>query len=234
MGYFFPKLVTLELPAWGKVVVRTNGYDHGLLTQMFVRKDYEMEACGVRRILDLGANIGMSAVFMHQLFPEAEIACVEPAPMNTPLLKRAFALNGIQGRVFEGAIGAEPGFVDLYLSDLPDCNSVVVAGRTGQTVRVPQFSVPQIMEQMGWDGIDVLKLDIEGGEKGMLASHSSWLRQVRYITGESHVNVGYPYAALRAALEAYGFVLETLISETEEYGASFRGVNTSHPANAGV
>jgi hypothetical protein len=37
---------------------------------------------------------------------------------------------------------------------------------------------------------------------------------------------------LRADLEAYGFVLETLIPETEEYGASFRAVNTRRPANA--
>jgi len=231
LGHFFPKTVTLDLPAWGKVPVRTNGYDHGLLSQIFVRKDYRMEARGVRRILDLGANIGMSAVFLHRLFPDAEIACAEPAPANTPLLQRAVALNGIRGRIFEGAIGAEPGFVDLYVSDQPDRNSVIPTGRPGQTVRVPQFSVPQIVEQMGWDRIDVLKLDIEGAEKGIIGPHSSWLNQVRYITGESHVNVRYPYAAFRADLEAYGFVLETLIPETEEHGASFRGVNTRHSAN---
>ena len=234
MGYCLPKVVTLDLPAWGKVPVRTNGYDQKLLAQIFVRKDYQMEARGVHRILDLGANIGMSAVFLHHLFPDAEIACVEPSPANTPLLKRAMALNGLRGRVFEGTVGAEPGFVDLYLFDRPDCHSVIPTGRPGQTARVPQFSVPQIMEQMGWDGVDLLKLDIEGGEKAIIGPHSSWLNRVRYITGESHVNIGYPYATLRADLEGYGFVLETLISETEEYGTSFRGANMRYPASAGV
>jgi FkbM family methyltransferase len=234
MGYFFPKVVTLDVPAWGKVTVRTNGYDHSLLSQIFLRKDYQIEARAVRRILDLGANIGMAAVFLHQLFPDAEIVCVEPASINTPVLRRAIALNGIHGRIFEGAIGDEPGFVDLHLSDQPDCNSVIPTERQGQTVRVPQFSVPQIMEQMGWDGIDLLKLDIEGAEKGILGPHAPWLNQVRYITGESHVNIGYTYADLRADLESYGFALETLIPETEDYGASFRGVNTRHPTNTGV
>ncbi len=232
LGNLFPKVVTLDLPAWGKVPVRCNGYDLGLLIQIFVRKDYQMEAWGVRRILDLGANIGMSALFLHRLFPEAEIACVEPSPANTPLLKRAMALNGIRGQVFDGAIGAEPGCVDLYLSDRPDCNSVIPTGQPDGVVRVPQFSVPQIMERMGWDGIDVLKLDIEGAEKGLFGSDNSWLSQVRYITGESHINIGYSYVALRADLEAYGFVLETVIPETEDYGASFRGINTRHPAEA--
>jgi FkbM family methyltransferase len=228
---FFPKMVTLNLPAYGMVPVRTNGYDHSLMSQIFVRKDYQMEARGVRHILDLGANIGMSAVFLHRLFPDAEIACVEPSPGNTPVLKRAIELNGIDGRIFEGAIGAESGFVDLFLSERPDCNSVIYGGEPAQTIRVPQFSVPQIMEQMGWDSIDVLKLDIEGAEKGMFGEHSSWLNKVRYITGESHVNIGYSYAALSADLERYGFVLEVVIAETSEYGASFRGVNTRHPNN---
>jgi hypothetical protein len=39
---------------------------------------------------------------------------------------------------------------------------------------------------------------------------------------------------LRADLEAYNFVLETLIPDTEEYGASFRGVRARHAANAAV
>jgi FkbM family methyltransferase len=232
IGYFFPKMLTLDLPSWGKVPVRSNGYDHRLLLQLFVRKDYQMEAPEVGRILDLGANIGMSAVFLHQLFPNAEIACVEPSPLNVPVLKQAIAVNEIRGRVFEGAIGPEPGFVDLYLSNQPDRNTVIPTEPEWQPVRVTQFSVPQIMEQMGWDTIDVLKLDIEGGEKGILEAHGSWLNQVRYIIGESHRHVGYDYAALRADLEAFGFVLETLIPETEDIGCTFRAVNMRHPANA--
>jgi FkbM family methyltransferase len=233
-SHLFPRMMTLHIPSWGKVTLRTNGYDHSLLEQIFVRKDYQIEVCGARRILDLGANIGMSGVFLHRLFPDAEIACVEPSPINTPVLKRAIAQNGIRGRVFEGAVGGQPGFVDLHLSDSPDCNSVIPMGQGGQTVRVPQFSVPEIMEQMGWDGIDVLKMDIEGAEKGIIGANASWLDRVRYITGESHVNIDYPYADLSADLERYGFVLETLIPETEEYGASFRGVNKRHVANTEV
>ena len=221
----FPETVVLDLPRFGKVPVRTNGYDHGLLTQIFVRKDYEIDARGVRRILDLGSNIGMAAIYLTRMFPEAEIACVEPSPQNIPTLKQAFALNNIRGRVFEAAVGAEDGSIDLYLSDRPDCTSVHRSDHAQSTVKVPLVTVPHVMEQMGWDSIDLLKIDIEGAEKSVLTRNNSWLRRVRYITGESHVDVGYPYSQLTSDLAALGFVLETLIPDTAEYGASFRGQN---------
>jgi FkbM family methyltransferase len=224
---FFPETVVLDLPAWGKVLVRTNGYDFGLLDQIFVRQDYRLEASGIRRILDLGANIGMAAVYLHRLFPEAEFACVEPSPQNIPLLKRALELNGIRSRVIEAAVGAESGTINLHVSAKPDCTSVYSVEDPLSVVAVPLISVREVLEQVKWDGVDLLKIDIEGSEKDVLGRNNSWLRGVRVITGESHVNAGYPYAALERDLGTFGFVLETLIPETTEYGASFRGVNSN-------
>ena len=220
---FFPDTVTIDLPEWGKVLLRANAYDHVALARTFLRQDYLFEASGVRLILDLGANIGMATVFLSRLFPQAEIACVEPSPHNIPLLKRAVALNGIRARVFEAAVGAESGTVDLYISTNPECNSVYPVEGSSKVVPVPVIPVPQIMSEMGWDTIDVLKIDIEGAEKAVLHRNNSWLRNVRLITGESHVNAGYPYADLQADLHAFGFALETVIPETAVYGASFRG-----------
>jgi len=218
-----PDTLIVNLPGWGKLPIRANLYDHVLLARTFVRQDYRLEATGVRRILDLGANIGMATVYLSRLFPQAEIASVEPAPRNVPLLKRAIALNGIRAKVFEAAVGAEPGTVDLYLSAHPECNSVYPVEGSSTVVSVPAISVPQIMREMGWDTIDVLKIDIEGAEKDVLRRNNNWLHNVRVVTGESHVNAGYPYADLQADLHSFGFVLETIIPETESYGASFRG-----------
>jgi FkbM family methyltransferase len=219
----FPSTVVLDSPAWGKIPLRTNGEDIGLLSQIFVRRDYRMEASGVRRILDLGANIGMATIYLSRLFPEAQFACVEPSPENTPLLKRAIALNGIPARVFEAAAGAESGTTNLYLADKPVANSVYPVEGFSSLVTVPLISVPEIMNQMGWDRIDLLKIDIEGSEKEVLGRNNSWLSKVGLITGESHLDPEYRYDKLRADLGAFGFVLETLIPEGPDFGASFRG-----------
>ena len=162
---FFPDAVIIDLSEWGKVPLRANPYDHVLLARTFVRQDYRVEASGVRRILDLRANIGMATVFLSRLFPQAEVACVEPSPHSFPLLKRAVALNGIHARVFEAAVGAESGTVDLYISTNPECNSVCPVEGSSKVVPVPVTQVPQIMSETGSDMIDVLKIDIEGAEK---------------------------------------------------------------------
>ncbi|MDQ1469273.1 MAG: hypothetical protein QOJ99_753 [Bryobacterales bacterium] len=225
----YPETVVITIPDCGKIAIRTNGYDFGLLAQIFVRKDYRLDASvvpgNVRTILDLGANIGAAAVYMHQQFPGSEIACVEPSPLNIALLKRAFSLNGIRGRVFEAAIGSDEGSIDLYLSDRPDCNSIYPSDDSSNKINVPLISVPHVMRQMGWDRIDLLKIDIEGAEKHVLGENNSWLQDVRMITGETHVNNGYQYAQMERDLNNFGFELEILIPETSEYGASFRGVN---------
>jgi FkbM family methyltransferase len=218
----FPEVVVLDLPEWGKVPVRTNGYDHGLLKQIFLRQDYQLKAQDVHRILDLGANIGMASVYLHRLFPEAEFACIEPSPQNTPLLKQALALNGIRGRVFEAAVGDEEGTVDLHLSAAPDCTSIYPGQDVLDVVRVPQVSVPHVLREMGWDSLDVVKIDIEGAEKMVFTQNNSWLHNVRIIVGEGHVGVGYPYAQLARDLNGFGFKLTTLIEEAADHGASFR------------
>lgn len=221
-----PKSLVIDLPRWGKVVVRVNGYDHRLLQQIFLREDYKLQGHSIRRVLDLGANIGAASLYFSKLFPEAEFACVEPSPQNTPFLRRMLGLNNVRARVFEAAIGSEQGEIELYLSREPDCTSIYRPGNVLGVVKVPLITVPEVLRQMNWDSVDLLKIDVEGAERLVLTQNNSWLSKVRMITGESHVNVGYPYARMEKDLAGFGFVLECLIPETADYGASFRGTNT--------
>jgi len=223
-----PDSLVLDLPRWGKVNLRTNGHDLNLLHQIFVREDYRLDVPEqpVHRVLDLGANIGMATLYLAKLFPEAEFACVEPSPQNLSLLRRTLEMNQLRARVFEAAAGSEPGEIQLYLSSQPDCNSIYASAQASGSIQVPLLTVPEIMRQMGWDSIDLLKIDIEGAERLVLGENNSWLARVRIITGESHVNVGYPYAQVEKDLASFGFVLESLIPETADYGASFRGANS--------
>lgn len=220
-----PSTLVIDVPGWGKVPVRPNSQDHQLLNQMFVDNVYRLKGAKVRRIVDLGANIGVATVYMHRIFPEAEIACVEPSVQNIPVLKQAIALNGIKARVFEAAIGPSDGTIDLFLSAEPDCTSVVHAVDPVGVVKVAQVSMATVMQQMGWDEIDLLKIDIEGAERTLLTQNHGWLDKVGMVVGESHVNVGYEYDQMKRDLSAHGFALETLIEGCESYGVTFQGAS---------
>jgi FkbM family methyltransferase len=226
---FAPGILLIDVPQWGKIPLRTNGEDHSLLKQIFVDQVYRVPMINVRHIVDLGANIGVATVFLSRLFPDAEIACVEPSPQNTPLLEQTITLNGIRARVFETAIGPRDGLVDLFLSSTPDCTSAVHADNSFAVTRVPQITMPHVMREMGWDGIDVLKIDIEGSERYLLTENQDWLGRVKMVVGESHLHVDYSYAQLQRDLGERGFALETVIAETNSYGATFQGTNSRIP-----
>ena len=46
-------------------------------------------------------------------------------------------------------------------------------------LRVRQFTVPELLLALGWEGIDVLKIDIEGYEKTLFHGNNAWLSRVR-------------------------------------------------------
>jgi hypothetical protein len=58
---------------------------------------------------------------------------------------------------------------------------------------------------MGWNEIDLLKIDIEGGENDVLGEHPEWLRRVNTIVGEGHFGAEYDIDRCRRDLEPMGF-----------------------------
>jgi predicted O-methyltransferase YrrM len=71
-----------------RVLLRSNAVDCKLLIEVFGGVYALPASHSPKRILDLGANIGLSALYFHRQYPEASIACVEPAPKNFSMLSR--------------------------------------------------------------------------------------------------------------------------------------------------
>lgn len=200
-----PKHFIVQLPGGFRAPIRPNGADRGTLADIFERRLYDVSAVGVERILDLGANIGAATLFFASRFPGSEFACVEPFPGNRAVLRETIKLNGIRATVFEGAVGAEAGEAVLHLGGTPDSFSLTPAAASAQQLRVRLFTVPEILAELGWDEIDLLKIDIEGYEKTLFRGNGDWLRRVKLIIGEAHGHVGYGIDDVRADLEPFGF-----------------------------
>lgn len=201
-----------------RIAIRSNPVDHRIALEV-LGGIYAVEPTApATRILDLGANIGASAIYFQRRFPAAQIACVEPSPGNLPMLERNSRLNALSVTIFDCAVGTESGTTTFFDTADPSCCTLLPGNRNNATgVNVSLITVPEIMACMGWDHIDVLKIDIEGYEKYLFADAPEWLSHVSAIVGEIHE--GYGIAQLRHDLAPFGFDV-SICSTPNEYGQS--------------
>jgi FkbM family methyltransferase len=128
---------------------------------------------GAGRVLaDAGANIGVTCLTMAAAAPyHAELLCFEPDERSLPLLQHNLAANDVShARVFGHALAERDGVARLRCGTSNAATSVVVEphSRTqavGAIFRdVPVRRLDTVLAEQGIERLDLLKIDVEGGE----------------------------------------------------------------------
>lgn len=137
-------------------------------------------------LIDLGGNIGLASLWMHARFRCVQIIAVEPSPSNATLIEQNFTANSVPGKVIRAAVGPVDGEVFFACSDESNIGHVARDGDIG-SLRVPMVSMDTVLREIP-PGIrvDVLKLDIEGGEGPLFDGDLHWLERVDFIVAELH------------------------------------------------
>lgn len=171
------------------VYVRLATTDVSVLKQVLLEKHYNFPLkFSPRTIIDAGANIGLSAVYFANRFPEAQIFAIEPEASNFQLLIRnteAYPnIKPMQGALWhsEGTISLfDPGLGNhgFQISDSGPAN-----GPASKSVKAT--TVEAILRDQKWLTVDLLKLDIEGSEKEVFDSSGKWIARVQAIMVELH------------------------------------------------
>ncbi len=139
---------------------------HDLLTvnEVFCRQDYG-DGEGVDTVVDIGANVGLAALFFLTRSPGVRVWCCEPDPANLERLEET--LDGRLDRVtiVAKAVTAEP--VDSVRFE--------AAGRYGRVdvggaLEVPAISIGELLRSVTQRAghIDLVKIDTEGSELELL------------------------------------------------------------------
>ena len=189
-----------------KLKLRNNqGSDAFIFSELFLHNYYDMKLVGrPRNILDLGANIGLTTIYWSKVYPEAELACVEPMPNNLEILKWNIAENKVNTTVLEGAVAVADGEIRMEIAEKDFGHQVATDAVTGrETIKVNAYSMPTIISRLGWSEIDLLKVDIEGYEAYLLRENRDWLRQVNHMIIELHGT--YPQEELNELARDFGF-----------------------------
>ena len=181
-----------------------NGADAFTHSEVFEHQYYRLPLrFAPATILDLGANIGLSAIYFARLYPESRIACVEPVPENLKLLIRNLRENVVEADVIAAAIDAKDGVVAMEYG-AADYGHKIAAAATSVSLEVPSVSVPSIMRRLGWDRIGLVKIDIEGHESVLLSQACQWLADVDALCVEYHHH--FAEAELGRLARQFGFL----------------------------
>lgn len=136
------------------------------------------------RILDLGSHIGVSILAFRTAYPDAQIVGIEPDPDSYERLRRNVgSLSGVE--IHRRAVAATDGTLDLNLSAQPWMSGAVAGGSVRGTVQVEARSLDRLLDDLGWRTVDLVKIDVEGAEVGVLRA-SGRLADVGAIVGELH------------------------------------------------
>lgn len=145
----------------------------------------------VRTIVDVGANVGASALFWRARYPAARLLCFEPIAGNFELLSQNLA-GYASTECYNEGLGSVDAQLDMIAS--PGIGneggwSLYQRGQKGGEVRqrVTIRRSGARLAELGVSAIDILKVDTEGHEREILRGlEPEILERTRYITGELH------------------------------------------------
>src|SRR5262249_14473144 len=162
-------------------------------------------------ILDVGANTGLFALRMKQLYPDARIACFdEPEENNFTQLERLIRDNQLEGvRAIRKGLGAETGTAVLYLHPQSiGGHSIVRQGRDWKPRTIELLSLADALRMLPGGMCHLMKLDCEGAEYGIIRSMDlAMAARVHCVLFESSARL-YNVEELDAHLKSLGYMLE--------------------------
>jgi FkbM family methyltransferase len=120
-----------------------------------------------RKVMDLGGNIGLFGADALGRWPSAAIHSFEPDPSNIRVLRRVVATNGLEDRwsVTDAAVANYTGEMTFVADLFADSHLVTETDEPASASTVTVRTVDLFDED---HDVDLMKMDIEGGEWSIL------------------------------------------------------------------
>ncbi len=204
--------LNMRSPVRGEVSLREVGSDMHTFTEVFREQVYgcvldQVKECST--VIDLGANIGLAALYFAAHYPSCRLFTVEPHPGTYQMLTRNLGdlIREARCRTLKAAVWKdETTLVGDF--DEPEHYSAFAmreaTSASGDELQTVGLSMPAIIAESGFDTIDILKVDIEGAEVELFKGDVSWLSRVRCIAIEFHAD-SRAASEFDGLMQQYGF-----------------------------
>lgn len=155
----------------------------GMVNEIYIKKNYMFDSeTNTPFIIDCGANIGLSAIFFKQIYPNSKIICFEPDPKIFEMLKynlEQFNYSDIQ--IVNSAVWIND--EKLIFETDKSWGGKIVTEENKKTISIDAINLNKYLNKK----IDFLKIDIEGAEYDVIKNCSELIiKNVNNIFFEWH------------------------------------------------
>lgn len=150
-------------------------------------------------VVEVGSHVGMVAIMLSKLNPEAHVIAFEPSLVNRFFVELNLAMNHVKYFHSESRISSATGIVEVrgeaisgnegqasfQLSPDADCSKI----RSGTIGNYPvrTRTISSILSETGAEKIDFMKIDCEGCEWSVVDKMDGpTYASLNYVTGEYH------------------------------------------------
>ncbi len=157
--------------------------------QVILGNEYHFETCREPRVMiDAGANIGLTSIYLANRYPNARIYALEPEDANFQLLCKNTApypnivpLRKALWSEDTTVKVANPGASSWAFHVIPTEHDA-----PGGQNQLEGTTITSLQREHGIEKIDLLKIDIEGAEKEVFSAPTPWLANVESLIIELH------------------------------------------------
>lgn len=184
------ELIFVKIPSiQNGIYLRNKTYDIHIFFQIFIREElsFVKNHNHLNTIIDAGANIGLSTVYLKSLFPEATILAIEPAKENFLLLQKN--LNGYKNLIpVNAAVTGGKRMVSILNPSSNVASFQVGVSESLNTIL--SNTLEGFINDCAFEKIDLVKMDIEGSEKEVFEEiDNSVLQKVQAFAIEIHEEI---------------------------------------------
>lgn len=186
--------------------VRPRSYDPYVLGEVYKEKVYQIKNnVKCRSVLDLGAYIGDYTIWSITHMNAQKVVAVEMDNENFRLLSKNIQINNLGKKIvaINAAVSSGNGQIGEFENKFNSGMHRANFAKTGKTMSV---SLDKIMKMSGLEKIDLVKMDIEGGEKEIFVNKNKkiFAKKVGCIIMETHPRL-FPEKSIVDYLSGLGY-----------------------------
>ena len=137
-------------------------------------------------IIDIGANVGDTAVAALKSFPHAKVICFEPVPTTFGVLQRTLAEYAERVHLYPQALSSRSGTALINITSFHGANSLEPQSqhhrqfnphvREERREEISLTTLDELADSLPTRYADVVKIDVEGHELAVLQGGSQFFR----------------------------------------------------------